>query len=481
MGHTHVDTAILGAGFSGLGAAIRLDQAGRRDLLVLEGSDAVGGTWRDNAYPGAACDVRSHLYSFSFAQNPDWSRRYAPQDEIRRYLEACVDRFGLRDRIRLGTWVERARWDGALWQLALAGGDTISARVLIAGIGPLRIPRYPSFPGQERFAGPSMHSARWDQGVDLAGKRVGVVGTGASAIQIVPELAKVARSVHVHQRTPSWVIPRDDAPIPAAERALLRIPGALEGHRFRLWIAHERRYLMHFGAHHHRFARLTEAYARGYLRWKARDPALRAALTPDDRIGCKRILLSDDWYDTLVQPHVHVETRPIRAVEPEGLRLDDGSLEPLDVLVYCTGFQVDRPLGSLTVTGRDGRDLATWWGDRPRAHLGITVPGFPNLFLLLGPNTALGHSSVLIMLEGQLTYLLDGWRHIERQGPLEVREEALRRWLEEVDARTGRRVWASGCDSWYLAGGRNIALWPGSTARYLWRTRRFDPEAYQPG
>jgi len=479
MTHTHVDTAILGAGFSGIGAAIRLDRAGRPDLVVLEGSDGVGGTWHDNTYPGAACDVRSHLYSFSFALNPDWSRRYAPQDEIRRYLEDCVDRFGIRERIRLGAYVEEARWDGALWQLHLRGGDTVSARVLVSGVGALRDPAYPTIPGS--FDGPSMHSARWDHGVSFDGLRVGVIGTGASAIQIVPELAKVARKVRVYQRTAPWVVPRHDGPIPAAERALYRrVPSALEAHRLRLWLSHERRYLMHFGAHHQRFAHLAEAYARFHMRRQVTDAALRQAVTPTDRIACKRILLSDDWYATLSRPHVELETRPIAALEPNGVRLHDGDADELDALVFCTGFVVERPLGNLRVIGRDGRDLAAWWGERPRAHLGITVPGFPNFFLLLGPNTALGHSSVVIMIEAAITYVLDAWRHIDRRGPADVREEALQAFVEEVDARHVDRVWASGCDSWYRHEGHNPTIWPGSTARYLWRTRRFDADAYRP-
>ncbi len=479
--HRHVDTAILGAGFSGIGAAIRLDLSGRSSLLVLEGSEGIGGTWHDNTYPGAACDVPSHLYSFSFDLNPDWSHRYAPQEEIRQYLQRCVDRFGIRDRIRLGAYVSDARWDGALWQLTLAGGDTLSAKVLVSGVGALRDPSYPPLPGRGTFAGPSMHSARWDHDVSFAGKRVGVVGTGASAIQIVPELAKVAHHVRIYQRTAPWVIPRDDRPFTSAEKAVFRtVPGAMEAARFRLWLSNERRYVMHFSPLHTRFVALTEAYARWHLRRQLKDADLAHKVTPSFRIACKRILLSDDWYRTLAQPHVHVETRGIDRIDPDGVVLDDGQHDDLDALVYCTGFLVERPMGALRVTGRDGRDLATWWADRPIAHQGITVPGFPNFFLLLGPNTALGHSSVVVMIEAQIAYLLDAWRHIDRRGPVDVREEALEAWIEEVDARHATRVWASGCDSWYLSAGHNFTLWPGSTARYLWRTRRFDPEAYRP-
>jgi cation diffusion facilitator CzcD-associated flavoprotein CzcO len=452
-------------------------------VLILERSDSLGGTWRDNTYPGAACDVPSALYSFSFAPWPAWSHRYARQPEIRAYLEHCVDRFGVRERIRFGCELVRASFEAGRWRLTIADGTVILARFLILGLGALRDPRWPDLPGLEGFSGTLVHSARWPDGLDLRGQRVGLIGTGASAIQIGPELAPQVASLTVFQRTPPWVNSRDDRRQgPWAKRARAWVPGLMAAERLRTYLRMESRYPLFFGRYHR-----VGGIGERLLAWRMRrelGPELAARATPSHRLGCKRILASDDWSPMLKRPNVTLETRAIRGVRPDGVELADGAFTQLDALICATGFQVDRPLGDLEITGRDGRDLATVWGHRPRAWLGLTVPGFPNAFLLLGPNTALGHSSVVVMIEAQIRYLVQAIQRVSPvpDGWIDVRPEALDAFVEEVDRRHAARVWTTGCASWYQASdGSQFAIWPGSTLRYLWRTRRFDPSVYEAG
>jgi cation diffusion facilitator CzcD-associated flavoprotein CzcO len=482
---TSVLVAIVGTGFSGLGMAITLQGAGIRDFVLLERGEAVGGTWRDNTYPGAACDVPSHLYSFSFELNPEWDHVFARQPEIRAYLEHCADRYALRDRIRLRTEVTSVRFcdTTARWHLHTRDGQEVVARYVVYAVGALKDPRWPAIPGRESFAGPSLHSARWDHDVDLADKRVGVVGTGASAIQVVPELAKLARHVTVFQRTPAWVRPRPDRPYSeGAKRVFRRFPAAMRAHRFMIYALLEARFPVMFGRDTP-VTRLVEWQARRAIRRQIPDPARAAALTPDYRMGCKRVLVSSDWYPTLALPHVEVEATGIAEIEPRGVRLADGRTCELDALVYCTGFTVDRPVGDLRVYGRDGVALDERWGGHPRAYLGITVPGLPNSFLLLGPNTGLGHNSIILMIEAQVKYALQAIQYVEQRpdlATLEVDPAALERFVDEMNRKHAGYVWQSGCKSWYLdADGQNFTLWPGSTIEYIARTRRFDPGVYR--
>lgn len=481
----HTTVCIIGSGFAGLAAAARLRSAGITDIVVLERAQSVGGTWRDNTYPGCACDIPSHLYSLSFALKPDWTHTYARQPEIRAYLEDTTTRTGVRPHLRFGADVRRCRFDDATgrWTIEAADGRRWVARFLIAGVGGLRDPLVPALPGRDRFEGPNWHSARWDDGVALEGKRVAVIGTGASAIQIVPAIAGTAAAVHVFQRTPPWIVPRKDRAHSAREKALFRrFPALMRLLRAAIFWRNDLRYALAFqqpGIP----ARALERLLRWGIRREVRDPALAARLTPAYSPGCKRILISSDWYPALQRPDVHVHDGGARAVHPGGVEAASGAVVPVDVILWCTGFRVDDPLGSLAVEGPDGQDLRAFWGDRPRAHLGLTAPGFPNAFLLLGPNTALGHNSVVAMIEPQVGYAVQAIEFAMAQGDrasLDVRPERLDAFIDEVDARLAGQVWQSGCRSWYLNdAGENFTIWPGSAASYARRIRRFDPSEFR--
>ncbi len=472
-----VEFAVIGSGFSGMGIAIALQRAGLDDLVILERGPTLGGTWRDNIYPGCGCDVPSHIYSFSFEQNPDWSRSFALQPEIQAYLQGCADRYRLRPYFRFGCEVVEARFDDGRWHIRAADGRRFEARYAIFGIGGLKDPRYAPIPGRETFEGISLHSARWDPAVDLAGKRVGLIGTGASAIQLGPAIAADVGHMTIFQRTPPWILPRNDRAHGPLTRALMRVPGLLRLKRSLMYLYWELRHPVVFDRPG-RIAGVIERLARRHIRRALPDPELARKATPDYRIGCKRILLSDDWYPTLARPDVDLEDTAIARIVPRGVELSDGRTVELDALAWCTGFTVDQPLGGMAVYGRDGVALSDYWGDRPRAHLGITVPGFPNLFLMLGPNTALGHNSVLFMIEAQIGYIMRAIRHVRgrKLGWLDVRPEAVEAFVEAIDRDSADTVWQSGCESWYLGAEHvNFTLWPGTTLSYRRATRRFDP------
>ena len=481
---TRTSVVVIGAGFAGLGAGIRLKDADVQDFVILEAGDEVGGTWRDNTYPGAACDIPSHLYSFSFEPRADWSRAYASQSEIRDYLVHCVDRYGLRDHLFLGTSVVEAAWDDhdRTWHVVAADGRRWVADALVGAIGGLRDPNWPDLPGREDYRGVEMHSARWDHGVDLAGKRVAVVGTGASAIQVVPAIAGTADHVTVFQRSPAWVLPRNqyDYP-PLVRQAFRRLPGLRALHRVQQYWQKEARFLA-FGRLSPAVMPVAEKLARWYLRSQVGDPQLRAKVRPDYRMGCKRILISDDYYAALDRPDVTVVDEGVREATPTGLVSESGREVDVDVVVYCTGFRVAAPLGQLQVTGRDGTSLQQAWGRRPIAYKGMAVPGFPNAFLLVGPNSWLGHNSIVFMIESQLNYVVPAIQQIVQGdvAELDLEPAALDDFRREVDRRTRHTVWSSGCDSWYLGpDGVNYTLWPGSTAEYRLRTARFDASRYR--
>ncbi len=473
--------AIIGSGFSGIGLAIRLRQEGIEDFVVLERNEGVGGTWWANTYPGCACDVPSHLYSFSFAPNPDWSRTYSRQPEIREYLRRVVDDFGVSPQIRLGCEVQGAAWDEAAsrWVLETSQGQ-VRAQVLVSGAGPLVEPRIPDLPGLETFKGPAFHSARWDHSVSLRGKRVAAIGTGASAIQFVPSIAPDVERLHVFQRTPPWVMPHSSRPITRFEKRLFRRFPPLQ-RLIRGWIYAGRELLVLGFVKHPRAMPLLQRISRKHMARALPDPGLRAKVTPDYTFGCKRILPSNDWYPALARDNVELIAAGVSEIREHSVVGADGTEREVDAIVFGTGFHaVDSPVGRL-VRGRGGKALADVWNGSPRAHLGCTVPGFPNLFILLGPNTGLGHSSMVYMIESQLAYVVGALREMRSRGAsvVEVRPEVVERFNADVQRRLQGTVWNTGCQSWYLdSSGRNPTLWPDWTWRFRQRTARFDPAEY---
>jgi cation diffusion facilitator CzcD-associated flavoprotein CzcO len=472
--------AIIGSGFSGIGLAIRLRQDGVEDFVVLERNEGVGGTWWANTYPGCACDVPSHLYSFSFAPNPEWSRTYSRQPEIREYLARVVEDFGVTPHLRLGCEVSSAAWDeeSGRWVLETSQGP-VRAQVLVSGAGPLVEPRIPGFPGLERFEGPAFHSARWDHSVSLRGKRVAAIGTGASAIQFVPSIAPEVSQLHVFQRTPPWVMPHSSRPISRWERRVYRRFPALQ-RLVRGGIYAARELLVLGFVKNPRAMPLLERISRRHMQ-RSLPAGLQEKARPDYTIGCKRILPSNGWYPALARDNVELVTESVAEIRERSVVTADGVEREVDAIVFGTGFRVvDMPIGKL-VRGRDGRTLEQAWNGSPRAHLGCTVAGFPNLFILLGPNTGLGHSSMVYMIESQLAYVIGALREMRSRGvrTVEVRTEAQERFNAEVHERMQGTVWNTGCQSWYLdSQGRNPTLWPDWTWRFRQRTARFDPTEY---
>jgi cation diffusion facilitator CzcD-associated flavoprotein CzcO len=482
----HVDHLIVGAGFAGLCAAIKLAEDGETDVVVIERAGEVGGTWRDNTYPGACCDVPSQLYSFSFARNPEWTSSYSPQPEIQAYLRRVADDHGLRDRIVFDTELEQAVWDddAQRWHCRTTSGE-ISVKVLVTGTGGLSEPRLPEIEGLGSFAGPLFHSARWDHDVDLAGKRVAVVGTGASAIQIVPELQKVVGHLDVYQRTAPWVIPRNDRHYSRPERLALRhVPALAKLYRTGIYWSHEG-YVPMF-TWQPRLGLPAEKAALLNLHHGVQDPVLREKLTPTFRLGCKRVLRSNTYYPAIASANVDLVTDPIARVTPTGIVTGTPGAEvehPVDVIVVATGFWTTELPIAERVVGRAGRTLAAEWADTGMsAYKGTTVRGFPNLFLLTGPNTGQGHTSVVFVIESQVAYLRDALRTMRARGlgAVEPRAAAQRRWNASVQRRMKRTVWnTGGCSSWYLdAHGRNTVLWPKSTFTFRRGLARFDTQAY---
>jgi len=465
---------IIGAGFAGIGMAIRLKRAGEDNFLIIEQADKVGGTWRDNSYPGCACDIPSHLYSFSFAPKADWSRRYPTQPEIEEYLEDCVEQFGLRAHLSLTTCLKTARFDetAQLWRLQTDAGVELSARIVVLAMGALHRPAVPAIPGLQAFRGTTFHSARWNHAIDLQGREIAVVGTGASAIQFVPCIADSAARVALFQRTPPWILPKYDRPYTARQIwAFRHVPLLRRAVRAWHYLSHEMRAPAFI-----RFPSLAagaERSARSHAKRQVNDDKLRELLTPSDRIGCKRVLLSNDYFPCLNRANVKLVTQSIAGITPHGVLAADGIEHRADVLVFATGFYATEPLGEIDVLGRSGVRLAEAWRDGMQAHLGLAVAGFPNLFILGGPNTGLGHNSVVYMLEAQMGHVLRCIRLLRRRkaSAIEIDARAQAGFTRKLDRRMQRTVWVTGCRSWYLdRNGRNTTLWPGFTFGYWLRT-----------
>jgi cation diffusion facilitator CzcD-associated flavoprotein CzcO len=476
---------IVGAGFAGLGMGIRLKQAGIDDFTILERADRLGGTWRDNTYPGITCDIPSFLYSYSFEPNPRWSRFFGPQEEILAYLEHCADKFDVRRHIRFGTAVTDASFDErtGLWTVRPSAGAPVLARVVVSGSGhALSKPVFPDVPGRERFAGKTMHSARWDHGYSLRGKRVAVVGTGASSVQIVPSIAAEVGSMAVYQRTAAWVQPKPDFDItPTQQTIFAKVPALQQAIRGVVYCALE---AMAIGyVVEPRMNRLRELQCLRFLRESVPDEALRAKLTPSFRLGCKRILISNDYFAALQRPNAELVTDAIREIRPGGILTSDGKERPFDAIVYATGFETSEAKPPFPIVGRGGLELKDVWREGITAYAGTTISGFPNAFMLLGPNTGLGHSSMIYMMESQFNYVLDAIQTIRarRLKYVDVRHDVEDRYNDRLQQRLQRTVWNSGgCRSWYLThNGKNTVTWPGFTFEYRLQMRRFDAANYQ--
>lgn len=482
--HEHVRVAVIGSGFGGLGAAVRLRREGITDFVVLERAGSVGGTWRDNSYPGCACDVPSHLYSFSFAPHPDWPRTFSGQEHIRAYLEHVTDVFGLRPHLRFDSEVEMMTWDQEKlrWGIETSRGF-LTADVVVSATGPLSDPKIPDIPGIDSFPGKVFHSARWDHDYDLRGKRVAMIGTGASAIQIVPAIQPDVSRLTLFQRTPPWVMPRVDRAITGAERWLHKqLPFTTQARRGLLWGIRELQ-VQAFTKRPDELG-LVERLARRNMARAVHDPALRAKLTPDYRIGCKRILLSNTYYPALTRANVDVVASGLAKIDGSTLVAADGSTAEVDAIIFGTGFHVtDMPIAD-RVVGTEGRTLAEVWRDGMKSLRGATAAGFPNWMTIIGPNTGLGNSSMILMIESQLNYMADYLRQLDVLGgraALDARPAAVEGWNDKVQERMLRTVWnTGGCTSWYLdANGRNTTIWPGTTTEFRSATRRVDLGEYE--
>ncbi|WP_290524220.1 NAD(P)/FAD-dependent oxidoreductase [Alcanivorax sp.] len=482
MNTTH-QVIIIGAGFGGLGMAIRLKEQGQDNLLIIEKADDVGGCWRDNTYPGAACDVPSHLYSFSFERHYPWSRRFAPQQEILAYQQHCARKYDLYRHIRFNTEVAEARYrdEDNVWEITLSNGDTLTCQALITATGQLNQPAYPPLEGIKAFAGPQFHSARWDHDVDLTGKTVAVVGTGASAIQFVPQVARRAAKVMLFQRSAAHVIPKPDRAYTAVEHWLLkRLPITQTLDRLRIYATNEARVLGFTSLQ--QAMKLYQWLFKRHLNKQIADPALRDKLTPDYPMGCKRILMSNDYYPALAQDNVEVINHGIQSVDASGLTDSDGTHHKADVIIYGTGFQATDFLTPMKITGREGQDLNQAWKDGAEAYLGIAVHGFPNLFMLYGPNTNLGHNSIIYMLESQIHYIRQCLAAMEDDGlkAVDVRAHIQSHFNEGIQRKIHDTVWDKGCHSWYkTASGKNTNNWPGFTFDYRRLTRQVNWSDYE--
>lgn len=481
LGHFRV--AIVGAGFAGIGMAKRLLDEGIEDFAIFERAKEIGGVWRDNQYPGCACDVHSHLYSFSWAQNPSWTHAFSPQEEIWAYLKDVTKRFGIMPFVRFEHSVVEARWDESErhWVIETSHG-VYTSDTFVAANGGLSEPSYPDIPGVETFEGKTMHSARWDHDHDLTAKRVAVIGTGASAIQFIPRIQPKVDKLTVFQRTPPWVVPRGDREVPAERRRFFeKNPRALNALRSFIYGVRE---LFALPLLNPTLLGLSERLARKHLERQVADPVLRAKITPSYRMGCKRILVSDDYYPAIIRPNVDVVTTGIKEIRARSVVTTDGIEHEVDTIIFGTGFQVAETKIAKQIRGRGGKTLSEVWQGSMKAHLGTTVSGFPGLFMLQGPNTGLGHTSVIVIIESQIEHVIAALKNMNARSlvAIEPKPEAQAAFVADVDRKMKGTVWTSGgCNSWYLdKNGRNSTLWPGFTFTFARRVEPFDPKEYIP-
>ncbi len=473
---------IIGTGFGGLCMAIQLKEAGFDRFTLLEKASDVGGTWRDNTYPGAACDVQSHLYSFAFEPRHDWSRKFGRQPEILEYLQFCAEKYGLSDHIRFNQEVRAASFDEVTnqWRVETQSDDVYHADLVITATGQLNQPAWPSVPGLGSFQGKLFHSARWDHDYPLEGKKVAVIGTGASAIQFVPKIVPKVRSLSLFQRSAAWVLPKPDRPFRKWEQTLFRkLPIWDRIYRSLIYWKNESRALAFT-----RFSSLLNIFAwqaKRFARSEVRNPQKRRDLIPDYQIGCKRILISNDWYKAVDQDHVDLVTQGIERVVEDGIVTTDGALHKADALILGTGFAASEFLSPMTIVGRDGQSLNDAWANGAEAYKGITVSGFPNFFMLYGPNTNLAHNSIVFMIESQVCYVMSCIRRLQAQPgvAMDVKPQRLERFALQIQERLANSVWASGCQSWYLdKNGKNTINWPGFTFTYRQETLSADPDDF---
>ncbi len=478
----NVDVAIIGAGFGGLGVAIALKNKRLDNFVIFEGEEDVGGSWRTNTYPGCACDVPSHLYSYSFEPNPRWREAYSKQADIQKYIEHCADKYGLRSHIRFSTKVTDATFDEekGVWRLTTDDGKVTSARVLVPATGALSHPQYPEIPGIDTFAGPALHAARWDDSVELAGKRVGVIGSAASAIQVVPSIAPEVADLTVFQRTPSWVLPKGNRPYTDEEHS---------GWAKSPWKQNLRRLGQYWAMEsalpaimwYPKMLRVGERLHERALHDAIQDPALRDALTPKYKVGCKRTLVSDDWFPAFARENVHLETEGIEAITASGVKTADGREHLFDVLIYATGYAIGAAAYPFEIRGLGGKTLTETWGGQRKAYYGLSVSHFPNMLLIMGPNSGPGHTSVLIYQEAQYQYVAKFTERLLRDGAryFDVKEKVQNDQFEEFQNQMKDSAWLSGCSSWYLnEDGTNSTMWPGFSFQYVRKTRKLNMEVY---
>lgn len=475
--------AIIGSGFSGIGAAIALKKAGIESFTIFERAGEIGGTWRDNTYPGAACDVPSHVYSYSFEPNPDWSNMFAESGEIQQYLLRIVDKYALRPHLRLNTPIAAAAFDerDGIWTLTIDGGEKFRARAVVSAMGGLIDPSYPDIKGLESFAGEQIHTARWNHDYDLAGKRVGVIGTGASAVQVIPAVAPQVEKLTVFQRTPAWVMPRGDRAISeVVKQRFRRRPFLMRLLRWAQFLFSELMGPM-IMLDAPRLSRVAEKVGEKHLERSISSPELREKLRPNYQFGCKRMLISDDYLSTYERDNVSLVTDGIREITPSGVVTNDGTSHEFDAIVYATGFDVAITTPSIEITGLDGLKIEEAWRDGAVAYKGVAIAGFPNWFVTMGPNTGPGHTSILIYTEAQIRYIAQAIRKLisQRIRFVSVKQDVQDRYNKRLQGRMKYTVWQSGCKSWYLSeDGSNHALYPGFASEYRARIRYFNTSDY---